>query len=171
MPNPDKMQVRATVNESRVTSIKESMDVKISVDALNGKELFGQVKKVNQYAEPEGWGGGGVRKYAVYIDVLNPIPEIRPGMNTSVLVETERTENALMVPIQCVYGYRGKTFCLVKNGEQWDTTEVEVGSNNDTNVIITSGIEEGSEVGLNPAGFKDLLELPDIAEVDQPGDQ
>ncbi len=164
LPNPDKMQVRATVNESRVTSIKENMDVKISVDALNGKELTGLVKKVNQYAEPEGWGGGGVRKYAVYVDVINPIREIRPGMNASVLVETERIENALMVPIQCVYGYRGKTFCLIKSGAQWETVEVQVGANNDTNVVINGGIESGVEVALNPAGFKEFLELPDLPE-------
>ncbi|MEE2643045.1 MAG: efflux RND transporter periplasmic adaptor subunit, partial [Planctomycetota bacterium] len=167
LPNPNKMQVRATVNESRVTSIKEGMDVKISVDALNGRELSGSVNKVNQYAEPEGWGGGGVRKYAIYIDVNNPIPEIRPGMNASVLVQTARIEDALMIPIQCVYGYRGKTFCLKKAGDLWKTVEVQVGANNDTNVIVEGGLERGEVVALNPAGFKELLDLPDLPEVNE----
>lgn len=167
IPNPEKMQVRATVNESRVTSIDEGMDVEISVDALNGRKLNGVVKKVNQYAEPEGWGGGGVRKYAVYIDILNPIPEIRPGMNSSVLIETERIEDALMIPIQAVYGYRGKTFCLVREDDQWKTVEVTVGSNNDTNVVVLDGLEEGDEVALNPGGFKELLDLPDITIVEE----
>lgn len=167
LPNPNKMQVRATVNESRVTSIEEDMDVKISVDALNGRELVGTVTKVNQYAEPEGWGGGGVRKYAVYVKIINPIPDIKPGMNASVLVEVERIESTLLVPIQGVYGYRGKTFCLVKRNDQWETVEVAVGSNNDTNVVIESGLEEGEEVALNPAGFKHLLNLPDIEEPEE----
>lgn len=165
LPNPDKMQVRATVNESRVTSIKEGMQVRIAVDALNGAELDGTVTKVNQYAEPEGWGGGGVRKYGVYIEILNPIRELRPGMNASVTIETERQSDALMIPIQAVYGYRGKTFCLVNDNGVWVTTEVEVGSYNDTNMVITKGLEPGSIVGLNPAGFQDMLQLPDLPEI------
>lgn len=167
LPNPNKMEVRATVNESRVTSIDPGMDVVISVDALNGRKFEGVVRKVNPYAEPEGWGGGGVRKYAVYIDVLNPNADIRPGMNTSVLIETDRLPDALQVPIQAVYGYRGKTFCLAKQKGKWVTIEVEVGENNDTNVVIESGLEEGDVVALNPAGFKDLLVLPDLPELEE----
>jgi multidrug resistance efflux pump len=163
LPNPRKMQVRATVNESRVTSIKQEMPVVIAVDALNGKTLAGKVTRVNQYAEPDGWGSGGVRKFAVYIEIENPTPEIRPGMNASVTVETERLNDALMIPIQSVYGYRGKTFCLIKsNTSDWETVEVEVGSNNDTNVVVLSGLSEGDEVALNPAGFKDLMDLPEL---------
>lgn len=165
LPNPEKMQVRATVNESRVTSIGEEMPVRIAVDALNGAELDGKVTKVNQYAEPEGWGGGGVRKYGVYIEISNPIQALRPGMNAAVTIETERQADALMIPIQAVYGYRGKTFCLVNDNGAWVTTEVEVGSYNDTNMVITKGLETGSIVGLNPAGFQDLLQLPDLPDV------
>lgn len=165
LPNPKKMQVKATVNESRVTSILEGMAVVISVDALNGQKLDGVVTKVNQYAEPEGWGGGGVRKYGVFVDILNPGKDIKPGMNTSVLIETERNENALLVPIQAVYGYRGKTFCLEKKGGTWETVEVEVGSNNDTNIVILSGLEEGATVAMNPGAFKSLMNLPDLPEV------
>ena len=171
IPDPTKMEVKATVNESRVTSIKKDMFAVISVDALNGLELDGEVTKVNEYAEPEGWGGGGVRKYAVYINIDNPIDELKPGMNSSVLIETERSADALMVPIQAVYGYRGKTFCMIKRNDKWVTVEVQVGSNNDTNVVIESGVEEGDEVALNPAGFKHLLELPDIPEVDEKADR
>ena len=171
LPNPKKMQVRATVNESRVTSIKEGMKVQVAVDALNGAALDGVVTKVNQYAEPEGWGGGGVRKYGVYIEIINPIRELRPGMNASVTIETERQSEALMIPIQAVYGYRGKTFCLVKEGGTWVTTEVEVGSYNDTNMVISKGLEPGSIVGLNPAGFTDLLDLPDLPELDEDDQQ
>ena len=87
-------------------------------------------------------------------------------MNSSVLIETERIVDALLLPIQCVYGYRGKTFCLVKNGSDWKTVEVKIGSNNDTNVVVEDSINEGDQVALNPAAFKDLMDLPDIPEVD-----
>lgn len=167
LPNPKMMQVRATVNESRVTSIEENMPVVVAVDALNGAKLDGIVTKVNQYAEPDGWGSGGVRKYAIFINIENPISEIRPGMNASVTIETERIADALMVPIQGIYGYRGKTFCLVKKGDSWETREVTVGSNNDANVVVEEGLQEGEEIALNPAGFRDLMDLPDLPEIEE----
>lgn len=167
LPKPRKMRVKATVNESRITSIDEEMSAKVSVDALNGKEFEGIVTKVNEYAEPEGWGGGGVRKYGVFIDIVAASDALKPGMNSSVLIETERLENALQLPIQCVYGYRGKTFCLVKKADSWETVEIKVGSNNDTNVVVKSGLEEGDDVAMNPAAFKQMLNLPDLPEVEE----
>ncbi len=52
LPDPNKMQVRAKVNESRITLIREGMPVKIQVGQ---QELIGRVSKVNKYAEAGGW--------------------------------------------------------------------------------------------------------------------
>ena len=161
LPNREKIQVRAAVNESRITSIKQDMPVTVHVDALGTQTLDGIVSKVSQYAEPEGWGSGGVKKYAVYIQVYNPPVEVRPGMNASVSIQIEKQENVLMAPLQCVYGAGKKTFCLIKQGDGWETREITVNSNNDKYVWIESGVKEGDVLAMNPGGFRDLLDLPE----------
>lgn len=160
LPDREKMQVRAAVNESRITSIKQDMPVIIHVDALGTQTLEGIVSKVSQYAEPDGWGSGGVKKYAVYIQVNNPSAEIRPGMNASVSIQIEKQENVLMAPLQCIYGAGKKTFCLLKQGDGWETREITVNSNNDKHVWIESGVKAGDVLAMNPGGFRDLLDLP-----------
>ena len=53
LPNADDMQVKATVNEARVTLVRPGLPVSIRVDALKDEVLEGEVTKVNQYAEAE----------------------------------------------------------------------------------------------------------------------
>jgi multidrug efflux pump subunit AcrA (membrane-fusion protein) len=167
LPNRDKMQVRAAVNESRITSIVSGMAVKINVDALGKTTLSGSVSKVNQYAEPEGWGGGGVKKYAVYIDIKNPPQTIRPGMNASVSIQIFRKEDALMAPIQTVYGVGKRNFALIKKGDKWETRELHIEANNEKFVLISSGIEPGEKLAMNPAGYRHLLDLPEDVQAQE----
>lgn len=167
LPNKEKMQIKAAVNESRITSIKAGMPVKVGIDALNGTKLMGEVTKVNQYAEPEGWGGGGVKKYAVYIKVLNPPAEIRPGMNASVRIQVIKKENSLTAPIQCIYGRKGKTYCLVQNGKNWEPREIRVLASNAKSVLIEPGaVDKGEQLALNPRAFRELLDVEDDEKLD-----
>ena len=167
LPNRDLMQVRAKVNESRITSIKEGMPVEIHVDALGTEKLSGVVSKVNQYAEPAGWGGGGVKKYGVSIEIFDPPDSIRPGMNASVSIQIKKAEDSLIAPIQCIYGVGQRTFCLVQKEHpgNWETREINVLMNNDKHVLIESGVLENEILAMNPGGFPDLLEIPqDVIE-------
>lgn len=167
LPNPSQMQVRATVNESQIASVAAGQPVSIRVDALNdAPPLTGEVVKVNQYAEPDGWGGGGIRKYAVFIQINDPPATIRPGMNASVNILVERQEDAVLIPIQCLYERRKEYFVLIKNGETFETREVEVGSTNSKSAWIVSGIDSGEEVVMAPRKHPELLELPEIPGVE-----
>ena len=165
LPNPDQMQVRATVNESQIASVTAGQPVTIRVDALNdAPPLTGEVVKVNQYAEPDGWGGGGIRKYAVFIQIKEPPATIRPGMNASVNILVERQENAVLIPIQCLYERKKQYFAIVGNGETFETRQIEVGSTNSKSAWITSGIEPGEEVVMAPRKHPEILELPETPE-------
>lgn len=161
LPNPDEMQVRATVNESQISSVKVGQNVTIKVDALNNSQMLsGQVTKVNQYAEPDGWGGGGIRKYAVFIEVFDPPPTIRPGMNASVDILVEQQEAAVQIPLQCLFEWQTKDYCVVFDGETYETREIQVGSTNDKSAWVQKGIEEGEQVVMAPRKHPELLEVP-----------
>jgi multidrug resistance efflux pump len=64
LPNSNEMQVKATVNEARITLIRPGLPVSIRVDALRDQLIQGEVIKINQFAEPGGWSSGGIKKYA-----------------------------------------------------------------------------------------------------------
>ena len=162
LPNPDKMEVKATINEQSITQIKDGMPVEIKVDALNDQKLKGIVTKVNQYAERSGWGSSSVRKYAAFVRILDPPETLKPGMNASVSIQARYEPEAIKVPIQAVYAVQDSSFCLVKKGEnQWDTRPVEVDGDNSQMVLIKSGLEVGEQVVLNPGAYKDIMDLPE----------
>jgi multidrug resistance efflux pump len=168
LPNPRKMEVKALINEQSITQIAPGMPVKIRVDALNNQELVGRVTKVNQYAEQSGWMSTSVRKYAVFVSIINPPESLKAGMNASVSIQTQYADNALIAPIQTVYGMQGKQFCLIKKGEnQWETREVRTAAENAQHVLIAEGLKEGESLVMNPAAYKDYMDLPQIKLVNK----
>lgn len=160
LPNPQDMQVRATVNEARVTAIRPGLPVSIRVAALRDEVLQGEVVKVNQYAEPSMFSSGNIKKYATIIKIKNPPRELRVGMNAEVRIHVEREAEALQIPVQALAESKGRYFSLVKSSDGYQTREVQIRSTNDKVATITSGLTEGDEVILNPRATGDLLELP-----------
>ncbi|QEG24444.1 HlyD family efflux transporter periplasmic adaptor subunit [Mariniblastus fucicola] len=162
LPDTTKMEVKALVNEQNITQIETGMPCSIKVDALTDKTLKGVVTKVNAYAESAGWGGSSVRKYAVKVRIFDPPEALKPGMNASVSIQTKYQEDALMVPIQTIYGVQERQFCLAKVGERYETREIKIGGNNSQMALVLEGLEEGEELVMNPGAQKDLMELPEV---------
>ena len=163
LPNPEKMEVKALINEQSITQISIGMPSIIKVDALNNTMLKGVVTKVNQYAEPSGWGSSSIRKYAAYVRILEPPITLKPGMNASVTIQVQYEPDVLLAPIQTIYAVQDRQFCLLRKGEQqWETREVTVLGDNSQMVYIEGGVEEGTELVMNPGAYKEFMELPEI---------
>lgn len=167
LPDPTQMQIKATINESRISLVEAGMPVAIEFDAIRGQTIRGEVTKVNQYAEAGSWRSGNIKEYAAYIDIFDPPPEVRSGMNAEVRIYVEQEEDVLQVPVQALYETKGHFFCLVKDGDQWKTSEVQVGSSNDTFMTVESGLEEGQTVVMNPRAYPDKLDIPELPDEEQ----
>jgi multidrug efflux pump subunit AcrA (membrane-fusion protein) len=162
LPDSTKMQVKAKIAESRINLVREGMPVSVRIDALGDTFLLGQVIRVNKYAEPTNFWNSTAKEYATIIQILDPPPLLRVGLTAEVKIQIEDREDALLVPVQAIYERYGKTFCLVKSGEDWDTREVFVSSTNDKLAAIDEDKSEvlnvGEEIVLNPRKHLDLLD-------------
>ncbi len=165
LPDPNRMQVKAKINESRITLIREGMPVKIAITAASD-ELKGRVKRVNKYAEPGSWFSSSVKEYATFIEIMDPPETIRTGMTAEVRIFVEQLEDALQIPVQGIYEFKGHHFCLKKDGPGWKTVEIKIGATNDKMVTIDEGLAEGDEIALNPRSRLDLMDLPEIEDVE-----
>ncbi len=162
LPNPGQMEVKALINEQSITQIRVGMPASINVDALNSKSLRGVVTKVNQYAESNGWFSSSIRKYAVLVQIIDPPDTLKPGMNSTVSIQTRFEPNAVTAPIQTVYAVQNRQFCLVKTGETLETREIEVEADNAQVVMIKGGVKPGDQLVMNPGAYADLMELPEV---------
>ncbi len=165
LPDPTRMQVKAKVNESRITLIRDGMPVKINVGAT-ANELLGQVIKVNKYAEQSSSWGSTVKEYLVIVKILNPPEEIRTGMTAEVRIFVEQIPDAIQIPVHAVYEKKKHHFVLVQKGKEWETREIKIGATNDKFVTVGEGISPQEMVVLDPRNHLDKMNIPEITEID-----
>ena len=167
LPNPNKMQVKAKINESRVTSIRAGMPASIRLDAFGEEVLEGEVVRVNEYPEPAGWYSSQVKEYATFVRIDNPSAKLRPGLTAEVTIHVQRTEDALQLPVQAVHEHGRELYTMRQDGENdWSAVKLEVGATNEQFVHVEGGIDAGDVVAMNPRQLLDQVDLPQIASDD-----
>ncbi|NQT17208.1 MAG: HlyD family efflux transporter periplasmic adaptor subunit [Planctomycetes bacterium] len=177
LPDSNNMQVKAKINEARVSRVQVGMKATIRLDAFPDLDpMSGTVEKVNEYPLPSGWWSGDIKEYetVIKIDSFPKDLDMRPGMTAEVKIRVERVDDALLVPVQAVVEHGGKHYCAARDGEEWKKCEVTIGSTNEKEVVIQEGLAAGEEVALGAALYRDDLDLPEIVEesdaaLDSPG--
>ena len=164
LPDPTKMQVKAKINESRITFVREGMPAIVKVGAAEG-EMLARVTKVNKYAEPGSWMSSSVKEYAAFVEIKQPPESIRTGMTAEVRIYVEQLPDALQIPVNAIYEVKGHHFCLKQVGEGWETIEVKIGATNDKMLTILEGLAENDQIALNPRGHLNLMKLPEIEDL------
>ena len=164
LPDSRNMQVKAKINEARVSLLEEGMPANIELDAFPDVKLTGTVKKVNEYPLPSSWYSGNVKEYEaiVKIDAFPENVEMRPGMTAKVSIRVGRIDDAIQLPVQAVFEHGRKHYCVVRDGDGLEAREVVIGSTNDKEVVIAEGLEEGEPVVLGAASYRDELDLPEV---------
>jgi len=164
LPDFGKMQVKARINEGKVSLLEEGMSVRIRLDAFADMELEGTVEEIDEFAAPTSWMSPNVKEYEAIIKIHDPPKGLRPGMTAEVKIEVERLSDVLQVPVQTVLEHGGKYFCAIPESGGFRTQEVELGANNDKFVVIGSGLQEGQPIVANVAAVRDELDLPKLSE-------
>lgn len=164
LPDPKNMQVKAKINEAKVSMVERGMPAMIELDAFTDSKLTGTVEKVNEYPMPSAWYAGNVKEYETIIKI-NDFPDdlqMRPGMTAKVAIRVEQLDDVLLVPVQAVLEHGGKHYCVLRNGEDFEARQVVIGSTNDKEVVIREGLKDGEAVVLGAALMRDDLDLPEL---------
>ncbi len=72
LPDPNRMQVKANINEASVSMVESGMAAGIRLDAFPDLELKGEVAKVNEYPVPTSFFSGNVKEYETTIRIHLP---------------------------------------------------------------------------------------------------
>jgi multidrug efflux pump subunit AcrA (membrane-fusion protein) len=163
LPDPKRMQVKAKINEARVSLVTEGMSAAIRMDAYPDLELGGEVSKVNEYPAPTSWFNPNVKEYETVVRIAQSPPGMKPGLTAEVRILIERIDDAIHVPVQCVFEHGGKHYAAVRSGSQWQARPVELGASSDKSVVVRQGLDEGESVALNAAALREQLDLPALS--------
>jgi HlyD family secretion protein len=101
--NLDSLDARVDVNENDVVNVKLGDPVRVHVDAYPGHVFHGTVKRIASTATIQNQGTQQeVTNFEVRIQVTHPDLKVRPGMSTTVEIETQTAGQVVVVPIQSV---------------------------------------------------------------------
>lgn len=183
--NLDEMEALVNVNENDIIRVKLNDTASIEIDAYPGKIFKGIVTEIANSATAATSGSTDqVTNFQVKILILpesyadlrkpeNPNP-FRPGMSTSVYIQTTKRENILAVPIQAITT-RGdltadnadttkvdasnelnsglaktKEMVFVAMGDSVKVMEIQTGIQDNNYIEVLNGLNENDEVITQP---------------------
>lgn len=136
------VRVRVYVDEPELGRVAAGEHVRITWDALPGKEWSGAVEK-----RPTEVIALGTRQVGeVLCTVDNPMRELVPGTNVNAFILTQVVDNALTVPKSAVRrdGGIGVFVLQPDNTVKWQT--VRTGASDALHVEVTEGLKDGDAV-------------------------
>jgi HlyD family secretion protein len=148
--------INVSVDEIDIGGIAAGQPVTITLDALPGETLTGQV---DQIADTAQFDSGGVVIYNVTIHLDPSTAPLRVGMTANADIVTERHEDVLLVPNRFIRIDRttGQTFIDKLAGEQVQPVEIQIGLRDEFFSEVLAGLNAGDKVVLIKESSLDQL--------------
>lgn len=140
--NFSQLSVVAQVNEVDIPKVKVGQNATVTLDAFPNETFVAKVESVDSV----GTTSSGVVTYNVYLNLVAPPTDIKPGMTASIAIQTARHDNVISVPTAAVQTANGTSYVRVLKNGKVSTVEVTTGISDDSNTEIDSGINEGDVV-------------------------
>lgn len=152
--------VKISLNEVDAAKVKVGQKATIAFDAIDGLSLTGTVSEV----ETVGTVSQGVVTYTVNISLDAQDARVKPGMSVTVTIITETKMDVLLVPGSAVKTSGNLSYVEIPDVSEISglldsakaagvalkitpsQQQIEIGSSDDTNVEVVSGLNEGDLV-------------------------
>jgi HlyD family secretion protein len=147
--------VEASVDEIDIGQVAVGQQVSITLDALPGVELAGEIEQIASTAQMD----AGVVSYPVTVRLTATDALLRAGMTANVQIITERREDILLVPNRFVSIDRltGRTYVDRLVGNEVQPIEIQIGLRDETYSEVLAGLQEGDVIVLVLESTRDQL--------------
>ena len=151
--------VRITVTKYDLSKIKEGQKAIITIGS---REYEGEVLRINRMAEQKNSGAAVV---GAEMRILNPDSDVILGVEAKVVINTEKVENAVLVPITAVNVDMDGEFVYVVENNILVKKPVATGISTDTMIQITDGLNADEQIVTSVTA--DLYEGMTVAAMPQ----
>ncbi len=146
LPDMSSAIVETYIKEIDITKINLNDSVRIIVDALPEKTFTGKVIKIANMGEDK--SGFDMKVFKVIIRFDDSSEELKPGMTCNNDIIYASHENKILAPLKAVFSKGDERFVYLKKGGQVIMQTVELGAEDEENVVVLKGLDEGDRVLL-----------------------
>lgn len=148
MISDDSLQLESFIPEVNIAEVAVGDTAKVTLDAYGNSEMF---EATIISIDPAETIRDGVSTYKTMLEFTSDDPRVRPGMTANIDIETERKQNALVIPLGALITRDEETFVRVMiNEKESEERPVILGLTTLGNAEIIAGIKPGDEIVLNP---------------------
>ena len=148
MPDMSTLGILAKVSEVVRGQINTGESIRMTLDSLPEVSLRGKITSISALAEADfGTTWPPPQVFRVNASINRMDPRLRPDMNGSMNVVTQRIPNAIIVPANAVFPVGGKPTVYVQNGTQFKATPVTVLARTSEDAAV-EGLAVGARVAL-----------------------
>lgn len=144
------LEFKLMIDELDINKVSVGQKVKVTADALNGKEYFGVVSNVSINGEE----ANGVTSYPVSVSISQFDKDLLPGMNIDAEISVGESPNVLAIPKSAVtrdnivYVVGEKEDAMDDAPEGYKSVSVVTGLNDGDYIEIVSGLSENDTVKI-----------------------
>lgn len=169
VPDPNHMQVRAKVNESKVALIQSGQPVLIRIDAFPDRPLRGIVTEITPIPAP-GTPAADIRVYFAVVKIdAGGFDGLRPGLSAEVTFRVESKQHVTLVPLQAVRWVGSRAFAAVEARPEtesrpeppWRWEPIALGLSDTDRAEVIAGLKPGDRVVANPEALPAPAPGPD----------
>jgi len=139
LPDLSSMISTTFINEVDIRKVKPGQPVEMGLDAFPEKILTGKVMRVARVGQQN--PNSDAKVFEVIVRLNERDSDLRPAMTTSNIIVTERLEDVIHIPLECLHVFNDSINYVVKKGGALQ--EVKVGKTNSNEAVIEMGVQEG----------------------------
>ncbi len=152
--DPDKLQIRAKINEYDVKNVAPGQKVRITGDAIDSStEITGSVKSISPIAVTSMTSSGSETVVEILISVEGAGKVLKPGLNVTCEIAVVDKHDIVLAPMEAITPDKDDNmmvFVVDEGGSKIAQRKVSVGINSDMSVEVLEGLSEGELVVLDP---------------------
>lgn len=140
--DPNSLVFEVNADETDVGTLQLGQKASVALDAYPNATFSGTVSYISYSSQ---LSAGGATVFPVQI-AFNEPQKIRIGLNGDVNIESRDIPNAVTIPLEALRDEDGRRYVYKKVGEKYVKTIIQIGEQNDSEVIVKDGLQSGDTV-------------------------
>ncbi|MDD2382123.1 MAG: HlyD family efflux transporter periplasmic adaptor subunit [Mariniphaga sp.] len=144
------------IEEIQITKINIGDSATITIDALPGKIYNGVISKIANIGQEI--AGFESNVFHVLIQLNGSDPELKPAMTSNNNIIIHSLQDVITIPRECLFAENGNNFVYLKKAGEIYKHPVISGMENETVVVIESGLSMQDKILFSPPEKEKVIE-------------